>query len=326
MQIPKKLKKGDHIRIIAPSRSMGLLSEDVKNDAVKRLESYGFKLSFGKNVDEMDDFLSSSIESRIEDLHEAFSDPSVDGIFTVIGGYNSNQLLDYIDYELLKKNPKVFCGFSDITAIANAITTKSNFITYSGPHFSSWAVKYDFEYSMEYFEKCCMREDEFILHPSTRWSDDQWFLDQEKREFIDNEGFWVLSEGTATGKTIGSHTRCLAALQGTQYWPDLTDSILFLEEDAETNIQVFDRLLQSFIHLPGFSGVKGILIGRFQKESGVTREQLIKVISSKKELSGLPVIANVDFGHTLPLSTLPIGGVVEISTNNDNTQIIVKTH
>jgi muramoyltetrapeptide carboxypeptidase len=326
MQIPKKLKKGDHIRIIAPSRSMGLLSEDVKKDAIERLESLGFRLSFGKNVNEMDDFLSSSVESRIEDLHDAFADTTVDGILTVIGGYNSNQLLDHIDYELLKNNPKVFCGFSDITAIANAITSKSDFITYSGPHFSSWAIKHGFEHSIEYFEKCCMQEGEFVLHSSPSWSDDEWFLDQEKREFIDNEGPWVLQEGHAVGKTIGSHTRCLAALQGTQYWPDLTDSILFLEEDAETNIQVFDRLLQSFIQLPGFAGVKGIVIGRFQKESSVTREQLNNVVSSKKELAGLPVLANVDFGHTLPLTTLPIGGTIEIVANNKVSEIIVKIH
>lgn len=326
MQIPKKLKAGDHIRIIAPSRSMGLLSEDVKKAAISRLESYGFKLSFGKHVDETDDFYSSSVESRISDLHEAFADKTVDGILTVIGGYNSNQLLDHIDYALLKENPKVFCGFSDITAIANAITTKSDFITYSGPHFSSWAIKQGFEYSIEYFEKCCMQEEEFELKSSEKWSDDAWYLDQDKREFMGNDGYWILNEGEAVGKSIGSHARCLAALQGTQYWPNLEDSILFIEEDAETNIQVFDRLLQSYIQLPNFSKVKGILIGRFQKGSDVSKELLKKVIDSKKELSDLPIIANVDFGHTLPLATLPIGGQLEIIAKKENAKIIVKTH
>ena len=326
MQIPKKLKAGDHIRIIAPSRSMGLLSEDVKKAAISRLESYGFKLSFGKHVDETDDFYSSSVESRIFDLHEAFADKTVDGILTVIGGYNSNQLLDHIDYALLKENPKVFCGFSDITAIANAITTKSDFITYSGPHFSSWAIKQGFEYSIEYFEKCCMREEEFELKSSEKWSDDAWYLDQDKRDFMGNDGYWILNEGEAVGKSIGSHARCLAALQGTQYWPNLEDSILFIEEDAETNIQVFDRLLQSYIQLPNFSKVKGILIGRFQKGSNVSKELLKKVIDSKKELSDLPIIANVDFGHTLPLATLPIGGQLEIIAKKENAKIIVKTH
>lgn len=326
MQIPKKLKAGDHIRIIAPSRSMGLISEDVKNVAISRLESYGFKLSFGKHVDETDDFCSSSVESRISDLHEAFADKSVNGILTVIGGYNSNQLLNHIDYALLKENPKVFCGFSDITAIANAITAKSDFITYSGPHFSSWAIKQGFEYSIEYFKKCCMQEEEFELKSSEKWSDDAWYLDQDKREFMGNDGYWILNEGEAMGKSIGSHARCLAALQGTQYWPNLEDSILFIEEDAETNIQVFDRLLQSYIQLPHFSKVRGILIGRFQKGSNVSKQLLKKVIDSKKELSDLPIIANVDFGHTLPLATLPIGGQLKLIANEENVKIIVKTH
>ena len=326
MQIPKKLKRGDHIRVIAPSRSMGLLSKETKRAALLRLESYGFKISFGKNVDETDEFYSSSVESRISDIHDAFSDDTVDGILTVIGGYNSNQLLDYVDYDLLAKNPKVFCGFSDITSIANAITAKSGFITYSGPHFSSWAIEHGFEYSIDYFEKCCMQNEPYELQPSDVWSDDPWYLDQDKRDFMKNEGFWVLQDGIAEGRTIGSHVRCLAALQGSGFWPGLNDSILFIEEDAETNIQIFDRLLQSLIHLPDFSGVKGILIGRFQKHKAPTREQLQKMISAKKELAGMPIIANVDFGHSLPLAILPIGGTVRIEASQAQSKITVINH
>ena len=323
---PRKIKKGAHIRIIAPARSLKLLSETTIKEACDRLEGFGFKLSFGKHVSEIDEFNSSSIESRIEDLHDAFADEPVDAILTVIGGYNSNQLLQYIDYELIAQNPKIICGFSDITALANAITAKTGMITYLGPHFSSWGMKYGFEYSLENFAKCCMEEIPFDLLPSKEWSDDPWYIDQEKRDFITNDGYWILNPGHAIGRVVGGHVRCLNALQGTQYWPGLDDTILILEEDAEISPPLFDRQLQSLVHQLDFNGVKGILIGRFQKETKMTREILEKIISTKPELQNLPIIANIDFGHTTPLATLPVGGSLEIMAMADNVKIRILEH
>jgi len=323
---PKKIKKGAHIRIIAPVRSLKLLSDDSNKEAISRFEKFGFKLSFGKHVDEIDEFNSSPVESRIEDLHDAFADKKVDAILTVIGGYNSNQLLQYIDYELIAQNPKIICGFSDVTALANAITTKTGMITYIGPHFSSWGMKYGFEYSLENFAKCCMEENAFDLLSSKEWSDDPWYIDQEKRKFIQNDGYWILNLGPAVGRVVGGHVRCLNALQGTQYWPGFDDAILILEEDVEINPPLFDRQLQSLIHQSDFSGVKGILIGRFQKETKMTKELLQKIISTKKELQSIPIIANVDFGHTTPIATMPIGGNLEISATTDNAKIRIIEH
>lgn len=104
----KKLKKGDEVRIIAPSRSMKILGEEIKNIANNRFRELDLKLSFGKHIEETDEFNSSSIESRIEDLHNAFKDTNVKAIITVIGGFNSNQLLKYIDWELIKKIRRFF--------------------------------------------------------------------------------------------------------------------------------------------------------------------------------------------------------------------------
>jgi len=324
--VPKKIKKGAHIRVIAPARSLGLLSEEIKNAAVERLEKFGFKLSFGKHVDEIDEFNSSSVTSRIEDLHNAFEDKEVGAILTVIGGYNSNQLLRYIDYELIAQNPKIICGFSDITAIANAITAKIGLITYLGPHFSSWAMKYGLEYSLENFVKCCMEDAAYDLIPSKEWSDDSWYLDQEKREFIPNEGYWVLNPGHAFGRVVGGNLDTFTLLCGTDFMPSMENSILLLENDSELLPHHIDRHLQSLIHQSDFSGVKGILLGRFQKESKMTKKLLEKIINTKKELSNIPVIANVDFGHTTPIITLPIGGSAEIAATKDRANIIIAEH
>ncbi len=324
--VPKKLSKGSHIRVIAPSRSLSLLSKEVIDIAKKRFEENGFRLSFGKNVYESDEFNSSSIKSRVEDIHKAFSDKDVDAILTVIGGYNSNQLLDYLDYSLIHNNPKILCGFSDITVIANAITAKTGLVTYTGPHFSSWAMKYGFEYSLDNFIKCCVENESFDLLSSDKWSDDLWFIDQEDRKFIKNEGYWVINEGQAEGRTVGAHARCLYALIGTEYWPNLEGTILMLEEDEEINPPLFDRQIQSLIHQPDFKGCKGIIIGRFQKKTGMTKKLLQKIISEKKELNNLPIIANVDFGHTTPSATLPIGGKIKIEASKEKTKIVIINH
>ena len=125
--VPEKLKKGDEVRVIAPSQSMRILGKDCIEIAKKRLEDMGLKVTFGKNVmnSMSDNYNCASIEDRIEDLHEAFRDTNVKAIMTAIGGFNSNQLLDYIDYELIKENPKILCGFSDITALLEAIHAKT---------------------------------------------------------------------------------------------------------------------------------------------------------------------------------------------------------
>ena len=110
-------------------------------------------VTFSKHAPDIDIFMSSSVESRIADLHEAFADSKVKGILTVLGGYNSNHLLDYIDYDLIAKNPKILCGFSDITALLNAIYAKTGLVSYSCPHFSTFAMQKGLEHTLEYFKK-----------------------------------------------------------------------------------------------------------------------------------------------------------------------------
>jgi muramoyltetrapeptide carboxypeptidase len=326
IKIPHKLKKGDEIRVIAPARSMAIISKDVKMFAKEKLESMGFKVSFGKNIDEVDEFMSSSIKSRIEDLHDAFKDKNVKAILTVIGGFNSNQLLNW---ELIKENPKILCGYSDITTLQNSIFGKTGIITYSGPHFSSFGMKKGFEYIEEYFRKCLLEDKEFEVHASKEWSNDSWYKDQENREFKKNKGYLVINEGEAQGTIMGGNLCTFNLLHGTEFIPNFKDTILFIEDCVEGEdvfVVNFDRDLQSIIHQPGFEKVKGIIIGRFEKNSGMTDEKLIKIIKTKKELEKLPVIAYVDFGHTNPMITFPVGGKVKMIADKKDPKIIIEKH
>ncbi len=324
--IPQKLKAGDEIRVIAPSRSLSLISEELRDLAILRFKDLGLKVSYSKNAEEVDEFISSSIRSRVDDLHEAFLDKNVKGIFTVIGGLNVNQILKYLDYDLIASNPKIICGFSDITALSNAIYAKTGLLTYSGSHFSSLGMLKGIDYSLEYLKKCLFESGEFQIEASSEWSDDEWYIDQEKREFIENKGYLIINKGQAEGKILGGNLCTFNLLQGTEFFPDIRDAILFLEDDALSNAEIFDRDLQSLIHQPNFKDVKGIVIGRFQKESKVTDEKLIKVIKTKKELDNIPVIANADFGHTTPHFTFPIGGKGSLKADDDGVELIVKEH
>lgn len=281
-------------------------------------------MTYGKNAQEHDEFFSTSIEERIEELHDAFTDPNVKGILTVIGGYNANQLLNYIDFGLIKSNPKVFCGFSDITALQGAIYKKTGLITYSGPHFSSFGVKHGFEYTLESFIHAVTNEAPYEITASTHWSDDPWYLDQEDRHFIRNNGYIAIQEGDSEGRLIGGNLCTLNLLQGTEFMPSLKDSILFIEDDEESHALTFDRDLQSLLHQPDARDIKGILIGRFQKNSQVTEEALKKIIESKKELQGIPVIANVNIGHVQPYATIPIGGKAVIKAQGSESEIWIE--
>ncbi|MEH6987286.1 S66 family peptidase [Cytobacillus firmus] len=322
--LAERLKPGEEIRVIAPSRSMAIIKGEQLRIAQERLNRLGFTVTYGKNAEEHDEFFSTSIEERIGDLHDAFTDPNVKGILTVIGGYNANQLLNYIDFGIIKNNPKIFCGFSDITALQGAIYKKTGLITYSGPHFSSFGVKHGFEYTLESFINAVTNDAPYEITASSHWSDDPWYLDQEDRHFIKNNGYTVIQEGIAEGGLIGGNLCTLNLLQGTEFMPSLKDSILFIEDDEESHALTFDRDLQSLLHLPDACEIKGILIGRFQKNSQVTDEALKKIIVSKKELRGIPVIANVNFGHVQPYATIPIGGKAVIKAQGLESEIWIE--
>ncbi|MBY0310062.1 LD-carboxypeptidase [Patescibacteria group bacterium] len=323
---PDKLKKGDKIMVVAPSDSLALIDEKVQNVAKSRFEQLSLELSFANNVSELNVFDSSSIESRVNDIHQAFLDSSVRGIFTAYGGYNANQLLRYLDWDLIKNNPKVFIGFSDTTVLQNAIFAKTGLVTYSGPSYARFGQELFFDYTLEYFKKCLLNSETFRIFPSELWSDDWWLQEQDQRIQTINTGWHTINVGKTTGIMLGGNLSTLNLLQGTEYFPNIAESILFLEDDSESSLAHFDRDLQSLIHLPNFDRVRGLMIGRFQKSSKVTLENLTTMIQSKKELQHIPVVANIDFGHTDPILTLPIGGEVEMTLSDRESIITVLQH
>lgn len=309
---PPRLRPGDTIRVIAPSGSFltPWITDDMKAEATRRLTSMGYRVTFGAHLNEINDFCSSSIESRIADLHDAFRDPDIRLILCTRGGFNVNQLLDHLDDDLIAKNPKILCGFSDITALSNAIFARTGLLGYSGPVFYQFGRTHGVEWMSDVFLKCVSDTAPYSLTPPAHWFDD----DGTQHE---NSGPVVIQTGIAEGTLLGGNLCTLNLLQGTSYLPDLTDSVLFIEDDYESKPHHFDRNLLSLLHVPSFSGVRGVVFGRFQPGSDMTDSLMKAIIRTKPQLAGLPIIINAEFGHTLPLATFPIGGKVRIEAHAD---------
>jgi muramoyltetrapeptide carboxypeptidase len=327
--IPSKLKQGSRVRVVAPARSIKLpfITSEIVEQAEKRLRSIGLDPSFGKHVNEINFLDSSSISSRVEDLHDAFSNPDVAMIQTVIGGYNSRELLPFLDYELIRNNPKILVGYSDITALANAIYAKTGLVTYSGPHFFSFGEKQGFDHTLEYFKKCVFESNQFDVLPSEKWSDDRWGASQDQRNFSKNEGYAVVNKGEAKGRIIGGNLVTLTGINGSLYFPYLeTGTVLFLEEDHSQNLHTFNANLDSLMLRPDFDNVVGMVFGRFESGSGITVQKLMEVLRYHDELDDIPIICGADFGHTTPLITFPIGGTCKLVADSEKPSLSVLEH
>ena len=308
----KKLKKGDHIRVVSPSSSIEHIGGFEANLVAKeKLEELGFDVSFSSNYFEHDLFDSASIASRVEDLHEAFLDSSVDAVLATIGGFNCNELLPYLDYDLIAQNPKIFCGYSDTTALLNAIYAKTGMQTYMGPSYSSFKMKEGQEYQSQSWLNA-VTQDDYDLVPSKEWSSDPWYDPTKPRHFMPTE--WkVYNAGSASGTIIGGNLSTFGLLRGTPYAPQEENYILFMEEAEEDDYIEFARHLAAL--LQAYPNPQAVIIGRFPKECEMTEEILLAILDKHPLLKTIPVLYDVDFAHTQPLFTITIGAQATLDTN-----------
>ena len=334
MPLPQKLNAGDEIRVLALSRSLGgvmqpggFTERDVQF-ATDRLASLGLTVSFGRWVRECNEHLTASPGHRLEDFHEAIVSPSVKAILAVTGGVGAIQLLDGLDYDLVAAHPKILCGYSDIAYLCNSIWARAGTATYYGPNFTSFMMRQGSDYTLDSFRECLFGNAPFELQPADQWSDDAWHKDQENRTFQSNDGFWGIQSGEAEGTIVGGSYWCLNMLQGTPYFPSLRNTILFLEHPAEgkATLMGLDSGLRALAFQSGFSEVRAIVIGRFARSGGVTRENLAALIHEIPALNHLPLLANCDFGHTMPMVTLPIGSRCKLQVSKGNTTITLTEH
>lgn len=320
--IPEKINAGDEIRVIAPARSASDIDKVVLARAQTALESLGLKVSFSQYAFSRSQRGCPTDAEKVDDLHAAFLDPNVKGILAAIGGFNSNQLLERIDWDIIRANPKIFSGFSDITVLNHAILAKTGLVTFATPNFYCFGLPPESNYSLEYFRRCLFagQPETYKVRASKEFYDYAWDYDEKSpRSKIVNGGMKIIQPGQASGTLLGGNLCSLNLLNGTEYFPCVEgDIILCLEDDSYDSIpETFERNLQSLIQQPYFRQVKAILFGRFQRESIAANDSLAAIISSKKIGSNIPIVSNLDFGHTDPKFSYKIGGWASVEAYDE---------
>ena len=321
-----RLRPGSHLRVIAPSRSLQVVSDAICQASLTKLQSMGFEVSIGSRARKTGLFATAPPEDRLQDLHEAFSDRGVDGVLSAVGGWRCNDLLSGIDWKVIRNNPKVFCGYSDITVLLNAIWRQTSLVTYSGPHFSSFAMEDLDDYQARAFLDAVSTHDVIDVRESPTWSDDVWYEQGKKRSISPSNGWCRIRDGKARGHLIGGNFSTFLLLQGTHYTPTLTGSVLLIEDIKTIQPAALRRSLISLTMLPGFADLQGIIFGRFQRASGLDSIAIHELVDS---LTGryqeIPILSDFDAGHTQPIVTLPIGGVVELLVG-DHCEVKLLSH
>lgn len=293
MIIPEKLKIGDTIGVVAPSNP--IINENVEEiqKAKEIVEKLGFKVKFSKNLFSNTNIYSATAKEKVEDINSMFKDKEVKMIWCAKGGENSNSTFEYLDYELIKQNPKIICGYSDITSITNIITEKTGLVTFSGTNFKTIATD-ETDYSLKEVLK--------------RFVDGN--LELGETEY----GYKTIQDGFTEGKLIGGNLSLIRAMVAGKYSIDFTDKILFLEElGFETGPALASNFLYYMKQNGIFNKIKGIWLGNYTHESGVKLEEILLNVL-EDEFKG-PIIKSENFGHIETKTVIPIGTTARIDTN-----------
>lgn len=293
--IPTKLKKGDTIGVIAPSNYIEKDDLEYINASIALMEASGFKVKFGKYVFEDTLGYGTSPEKRAADINWAFKDDEVKAIMCVKGGEDSNTTLDYIDYEMIKKHPKIICGFSDNTSILNAIHEKTGLVTYHGPTFKS-LTSWETGYAYKQFIKTFVEDTRSLI------------MGEPEDEYT------TIQAGQATGELVGGNLSLFTKLVCGKYAVNVQDKILFLEE---LGFEAAPEMVNSNIYYLKQNGVfdriAGLWIGNYEHPSKIGLEKII--INAIGDEYKFPIIKSDNFGHIDKKIIIPIGTKAEINTN-----------
>ena len=328
---PPRLRLGDTVGILSPSWGGAGAHPHRVERGVKHLESLGFKVKIGPHALNQRGFVSDTAENRASDLHEMFVDPDVRAIVAAIGGDHSCHLLPLLDFDVIRANPTVLMGFSDVTVLNVAVWAKTGLVTFNGPMLLTDFAEYPrmLEYTEKSFLNTLNRAEPIgVIQPSRWWTEE--FLDwsqkkdlERARQLEPTDGPVWLREGYAEGPLIGGCISSLQHLRGTEYWPDFRDAILFLETSEEKpSPATVDGILMDYENMGILRQVRGLLFGRPIRYSQSEKQELHRVILDRTSTYTFPIVAEMDFGHTSPQFVLPIGCSVQIDTLNRRIEIL----
>lgn len=289
---PRRLEKGDTIGIISPSGSASY-NKKMFNAGLKTINKMGFNYKLGKNVyAELDEhkknYAAGTVEQRIRDLHWAFEDKNIDAIMCSTGGDPAIQLLKDIDYKLIKKNPKIFSGMSDIGTLFNPIFAKTGLVCFHGP-----IVMYIWQF-----------KDHFIDAVSPK--------PIGKIKPFKKNTWKTIKPGKAKGRLVGGHIGVVGQLLGTEFEPKFKNNILLLESIGRGAVYI-ERMMSTYENHNVFDKISGIIIGHLDGYKGV---DLKKVIKRTIKNYDFPILKIDEFGHNCKNVTLPIGVKATVDATN----------
>ena len=301
---PKPLREGDVVGLITPSTYVS--DPDKLAEAERTVRFFGLKPKWGKNVGKRAGYLGGSIADRLEDLHAMFADPTVSGIFAIRGGYGSAQLLDGIDYALIRSNPKIFVGYSDITALHLAINKKAGLMTFHGPV----ALSAFTPYTQRNFRKALFESGPIgaVTNPP------------ESNQLRPAHTLRTVRAGRARGSLIGGNLTLVSTTMGTPYEIETAGRILFIEDVGEEPYRI-DRMLTQ-LRLAGKLRAAGIIWGECADchpndykpsfESSFSLGEIVDQILGELKI---PVLSGLTIGHTDDQLTLPEGGMATLDAD-----------
>jgi muramoyltetrapeptide carboxypeptidase LdcA involved in peptidoglycan recycling len=314
-----KLQKGDTVGIITPSAAGNVVLKQKFQQGIEAIKNLGLNIELGFLTSQMfakDGYRLGSALERAEEFNQLYKNDKVRGIICSIGGSNSASILPYIDYEYIKSNPKLVCGYSDITAIHCALLSKGNLSSLYGcaviPSFGEYP--YPMKYTIDNFKlQTGLNETNFPKKFNSPKQYTNQFIDATKkgwknvkRKYAANEGWKVVKEGEAKGELLIMNQNTLLSLAGTEYFPDFTNKILILEQ-MESSIPLEERQLNHLKLLGVFEKLSGLIFSKFEKlsigNSKLLHQDLINEFVNCKP--NTPIVYNFDCGHTFPMLSLP---------------------
>jgi muramoyltetrapeptide carboxypeptidase len=271
-----RLQQDHTVGVIAPASPV---IESEISQGFKLIEAFPLRIKQGKHIFDHLHYLAGSDHDRVSDLHQMFEDPDIKAIFCARGGYGSARILDKMDFDLIRKNPKIMIGFSDLTALLLAIYKETNLITIHGPTLSDLSKNKNWEHLLR-------------------------LISTPHKARISLKPGRAIRKGTASGILLGGNLATLCSLLDTPFLPSFENAILFLEEKGESPYRL-DRMLTQLLLSGRLNALSGLIIG--QIEDCGEQDTIFRLLTERFNNVTMPVVTGLPVGHGDENISLPIG-------------------
>ena len=325
---PPALKRGDRIGYFSPSSPATAYAPKRHQRAVHFLRQQGFDVVAGQLTGQQDGYRSGTIEARARELNALLRDPTIRCVMSTIGGSNSNALLPHIDYDAIRRDPKIIVGYSDVTAILQAITQQTGLITFYGPALVASLGELDplrGQTWEAFWQIVCVDGAQTInLHMPERWTDEYvpWEQQTEPKNTAPNQ--WrTLRDGQATGRLIGGNLNTMSGLWQTPYLLAPRPGDILLIEDSLKNAAHMERLF-SHLHNTGLlNQLGGLIMGKHEGfDDQETNKQPEDIFLEVVGEPPCPMLSQFDCAHTHPMLTMPLGAQIHLNATAQTVRLL----